>query len=121
MGADKLYVTIEPAAGTTPATLLEAVPVGDFFKWTRIEGERVHLCRHSQDREIVERMLRSAGRRVRRAAMIEVADTAMIGTGYLYERVGDEIVLVDETTGGEAYGDDVANFFDWRFDFHALA
>lgn len=119
MGADKLYVTVDPVSGVDPEVVRDGMPTGGFFRWTRTRRGLVQCCRHSHDRGIVERMLEPVLDRVRRVAMVEVADTAMMGEGFLYERVGDELVLVDRTVGGEDYGDDVVRYLDWRYEFDA--
>lgn len=119
MGSNKLYVTVDPTEDVAVEELLDDLPTGDFFRWTTVRDGIATLCRHSLDREVALRMLDAEATRIARAAMIEVHDTSVSGVGYLYERVGDELVLVDELAGGEEYGDDVANYFDWRHDLDA--
>jgi hypothetical protein len=121
MGANKLYVTVEPAPGATAGSVREAMPAGGFFRWVRVEDGLLRACRHSMDRGIVRRMLEATAESVRRAVLVEVADTAMTGTVSVYERVGEELVLVDRTTGGEAYGRDVANYAHWRYGIDATS
>ena len=119
MGADKLYAAIDPAPEVDPDELLAALPTGEFFRWERVRDGVVTLCRYSHDREIVRRMIDAELEKVNQVAMVEIYDTAMSGTGYLYERVGEDLVLVDQTSGDEMYGADVADYLEWRYGIDA--
>ncbi|WP_408960303.1 hypothetical protein [Natrinema sp. 74] len=119
MGANKLYVAIESVSEVDPDELLTALPTGKFFRWERVRDGVVTLCRHSHDREIVRRMIDAEREKVTQVAMVEIYDTAMTGTGYLYKRVGEDLVLVDQTSGDELYGADVADYLERRYGIDA--
>lgn len=120
MGADKNFLCVEPARGVDPAALEDRLSETEALdRWSDYWDGTVIVVGYGPETEPVLEELRAVADDVERAFLLHVHDTAMSGSGWVYEPGEDELVELTSVSGAETrYGIDVVDYVKREFDIN---
>ncbi|WP_276254486.1 hypothetical protein [Halomontanus rarus] len=118
MGDPMTYLTVEIADSELDAVVHDAI---DEWKasWASIvtRDDTIASQYHGIDVEKATRVVERLGDAVDRALVVSVIDSSRVGTGRLFVRVDDRLLLVETVTGGENRGVDVVDYIRRHYGF----
>ncbi|WP_207587244.1 hypothetical protein [Halomontanus rarus] len=118
MGDPMTYLTVEIADSELGAVVHDAI---DEWKasWASIvtRDDTIASQYHGIDVEKATRVVERLGDAVDRALVVSVIDSSRVGTGRLFVRVDDRLLLVETVTGGENRGVDVVDYIRRHYGF----
>lgn len=118
MGDPMTYLTVEVADPERTAAVRDAI---DEWKasWASIvtREDAIASQYHGIDVEKARRVVERLGDAVDRALVVSVIDSSRVGTGRLFVRVDEQLLLVETVTGGENRGIDVVDYVRRHYGF----
>lgn len=120
MGADKNFLCVEPAEDVNPAALEERLSNAESFdQWSDYRDGIVIVVGYGQDRNPVVAALHSVADQVERALLLHIHDTAMVGSGWVYQHGEDGLVEQTSVSGAQTrYGIDVVDYIKREFNIN---
>lgn len=117
MGADKNFLCVEPAEGVNPTALKERLCDAEpFDQWSEYRDGAVIVVGYGRDRDPVVETLHAVADLVKRAFLLHVHDTAMVGSGWVYTHGEDGLVEQTAVSGAQTrYGIDVVDYIKREF------
>lgn len=118
MGDPITYLTVEVTDPNRTNEVRDAINEWKAEWASIVTGEETIASQyHGIDVEKAKGVVETVGERGDRALIVAMNDTTRIGTGRLFVRVADGLLLIDRVTGGENRGVDVVDYFRRHYDF----